>query len=205
MTIVRLSLASLQLRLAVARFGWFKAGALALLVLAGTAWLWGIAYLQKQTDAPLNDLQRARLQLQSQSVLAPGAGRSQLEERLAAFGNVLGDVRSAEQQIQTLFAVAAKTGLTLRQAEYKTALDRSSGVSYLEVRLPVRGSYAAIRSFCEQTLLAIQFASLDEISFKRDTIGSAMLEAKLRFTLYMGDSKPSAPFKPSSADKGVQS
>ena len=36
-------------------------------------------------------------------------------------------------------------------------------------------------------LMAIPFASLDEINFRRDAIGSRTLEAKLRFTLYLND------------------
>ncbi|MGZ3158645.1 MAG: hypothetical protein ACXU7H_06145, partial [Burkholderiaceae bacterium] len=56
---------------------------------------------------------------------------------------------------------------------------------------PVKGQYQAIRKFCEQTLLAIPFASLDEINFKRDEITNSTLEAKLHFTLYLSDASTS--------------
>lgn len=191
MSAARVRLCHLQMLLAMRRFGWLNTAAVAMLMLSACAWWWGVAYLQKQTHAPLDNLKKAQLQLQSQDLDNTGNMRSPLEERLAAFHHVLGDIRYAEQQIKTLFAVAGKSGLVLSQAEYKAVLDRHSGVTHFQVVLPVKGSYHAIRRFCEQTLLAIQFASLDEISFKRDMISNRTLEAKLRFTFYMGDSQPS--------------
>lgn len=189
-------LALLQLRLALARFGWFNMAAIILLLTSLCAWKWGLGYLDGQIHAPLRSLEHAQRQLQANDPEGSHDGRSLLEERLAAFHHVLGDVRYAEQQVKTLFAIADKTGLTLQQAEYKAVFDRNARVTTYQTLLPVKGSYRAIRQFSEQTLLAIQFASLDEVNFKRDAIGSDAIEAKMRFTLYLGDSKPSAPFIP---------
>lgn len=197
-------LLGLQLRLALARFGWINTAASLLLIAALCTWWWGIAYLQAQTNAPLEDLKAAQAQLLSQDHNAAEGAQSPLEQRLAAFHHVLGDIRYAEQQIKTLFAVADKTDLQLSQAEYKATFDRNSGVTTYQVLLPVKGSYEAIRQFCEQTLLSIQFASLDEVSFRRDAISDPTTEAKLRFTLYMGDSQPSTPHALADTVKGRQ-
>lgn len=106
------------------------------------------------------------------------------DARLAAFRDVLGE-RYVEQQVGTLFALAAKNGLTLAQGEYKSATERSGGFATYQVSLPVKGSYAAIWQFANGALAAIPFASLDDISFKRDSIGQNGVEARLRLTLYL--------------------
>jgi hypothetical protein len=182
-----------QLRLTMARFGWINCAACGLLLLAVIAWSWGIAYLQAQTTAPQRSLQQAQQALKESERNEIVTTLSLPEQGLRAYYDVLGDRRYVEQQIKTLFAVAGKTGLSLNQAEYKSAYDKNSRTHTYQVTLPIKGSYESIRKFCEQTLLAIPFASLDELNFKRDAINNATLEAKLRFTFYLaGDARDPA-------------
>ncbi|WP_426193636.1 hypothetical protein [Massilia sp. DWR3-1-1] len=104
---------------------------------------------------------------------------------LAQFQQVLGERRDVEQQVGTLFALAAKSGIVLNQGEYKSASVREGGFGTYQVNLPVRGSYGAIWQFAMAALRAIPFASLDDISFKRDSIGQPGVEARVRLTLYL--------------------
>jgi hypothetical protein len=106
-------------------------------------------------------------------------------ENLALFYETLGERRYAEQQVATLFGLAGKSGLTLSQGEYKAGYDRNSRVYTYQVVLPVKGNYGAVWKFGMQALRAIPFASLDEISFRRDAIGDATVEARVRLTLYL--------------------
>ena len=106
-------------------------------------------------------------------------------ENLTHFYGALGEKRYVEQQVKTLFGIAAETGLLLRQGEYKSGYDRNARLHTYQVTLPVKGSYGAIWQFAMLSLRAIPFASLDDISFKRDTIGEASVEARLRLTLYL--------------------
>jgi hypothetical protein len=106
---------------------------------------------------------------------------------LALFYDTLGERRYTEQQVKTLFALAAKTGLVLSQGEYKSGFEQNGRFHTYQVNLPVKGSYAAIWQFAMLALRAMPFASLDEISFRRDTIGAQAVEARLRLTLYLAD------------------
>jgi hypothetical protein len=108
-------------------------------------------------------------------------------DNLAAFYGALGERHSAEQQVRILFDLASKSGLVLRQGEYKAGFDRNAHVYTYQVNLPVKGTYQAIWQFAMAALRAIPFASLDEISFHRDAIGDATVEARLRLTLYLRD------------------
>lgn len=97
-----------------------------------------------------------------------------------------------EQQVKTLFAVAAKVPLALHRAEYRFGTNQEGGFHTYQITLPVKGTYEEILRFCDLTLLAIPFASLDEISFKRESIAASTLDANLRFTLYLVDAAQDA-------------
>jgi len=176
-----LHMAALMLRV---RLALQRAGALpclaGLLALAGVAgWLWLLpqrAVLQQQLARPLP--------APSAMVVAPPPSANQ---NLADFYAVLGPQRYAEQQVKVLFDLAAKNGLVLNQGEYKTARDAASGVTTYQIILPVKGGYQAIWQFAMQALRAMPFASLDEVAFRRESIGEAAVEARLRLTLYLKD------------------
>jgi hypothetical protein len=108
-------------------------------------------------------------------------------DNLEAFYAALGPRRYAEQQVKTLFTLAGKNGLSLSQGEYKTGYDRNARVTTYQVNLPVKGSYGAIWQFAMGALRDIPFASLDDISFRRESIGDPAVEARLRLTLYLKD------------------
>ncbi len=184
-------MAGLRVQLALARWGLIN-GVTCLLFLAGAmAWCWWLPYARAQLKMQIGTQQQAisqaRLALHPVAGTAPIIALPVAEQHLADFYDALGEQRYSEQQIKTLFALAAKTGIRLTQAEYKSALDKNGRYRTYQIVLPVKGSYAQIRQFCEMTLLAIPFASLDEVSFKRDAIASAMLDAHVRFTLYLND------------------
>lgn len=114
-------------------------------------------------------------------------------DHLATFYDALGDSRHAEQQLKTLFDLAQKNNLSLSTADYRSTPEKNSRVRVLQISLPVKAAYPAIRQFAEQVLLTIPFASLDELRFKRDSIGSPLLEAHLRFSLFLLATPASRP------------
>ena len=174
-------LVMLRLRLALSRTGPVAVGA-SVLCLAGAlalAWLLPERALQSQRGVAALSL-AAMPPAAAAAPLAPGPNAN-----LASFYDTLGERRHAEQQVKTLFALAAKTGLVLSQGEYKSAFEQSGRFHTYQLNLPVKGSYAAIWQFAMLALRAIPFASLDEISFRRDTIGAPAVEARLRLTLYL--------------------
>jgi hypothetical protein len=171
-------------RLALRRLGRpaCAVAALCLLGAAGWGWAW-------QERAALARLEAAAAAVAPAAPLValvapPADGASQ---NLALFYANLGQRRYAEQEVGTLFALAAKSGLALNQGEYKFGYDRASGVHSYQVLLPVKGSYRAIWQFCLQVLRSVPFASLDEINFKRDLIADPAPEARLRLTFYLKD------------------
>ena len=169
----------LRLRLALLAAGPVAiAGAFAcLLGGAVLAWLLPQGRLQAQVHA--HALQAARQPL---AVAAPPPSP---DANLAAFQQALGERRYAEQQVRTLFALAGKAGLTLQQGDYRSGFDSGARVHTYQVTLPVRGSYKSVWRFAMMALAAIPFASLDEVSLRREAVGDPTIDARLRFTLYL--------------------
>jgi hypothetical protein len=190
----------LRLQLALRAHPVVAGGGLIFLCLAaGMAWT---LHTATQLDAEHNALVAARAARQAAGAGAPAAQAAvetpeqpvaQLADPLDAFYAALGPRRYAEQQVRTLFALAAKNGLSLSQGEYKTAYDRNARLTTYQVNLPVKGSYGAIWKFALGTLRTIPFASLDDIGFRRDSIGDPTVEARLRLTLYLKDAPGGAP------------
>jgi hypothetical protein len=183
----RLMLANLWLRACLALSRRSPIGiAAAVAVVAGllaSAWLAGATDLLQREQSLVAHM--AALPRNEPKTAAPSTN-----DNLALFYRSLGDRGHAERQIGTLFALADKAGLVLSKGEYREAFDSSARVYTYQLTLPVKGSYRAIRDFAMQSLRAIPFASLDEISFRREAIGDANVEARLRFTLYLRDRAP---------------
>lgn len=173
----------LQARMVLARLGWvnllaglcFAAGLTACVLL-----LPGLTGQLADRQAELTELQA---KLRREAHQAPAAPL--VQSNLAAFRGTLGDVRQAEQAVRTIFAEADGQLLALDEAEYKLSYERAGGFYAYSLQMPVKGSYLAIRIFCERVLLALPFAALDDIAFKRRTAGETTLDVKLHFTLYL--------------------
>lgn len=179
----------LRWRLLAMRAGPLACGVTLLWIIGVAAWAWVLP--QRARLQQLELAQRAASAppaVAAPAVLAAAAPLPSSAHNLALFYATLGERRYAEQQVKTLFDLAAKTGLSLEQGEYRAGYDKASHVSTYQVVLPVKGSYAAIWRFVLLALENIPFASLDEINFKRENIGETVLEARLRLTFYLKDS-----------------
>lgn len=184
---------ALRLRLLLLRAGPFTLAAIALLVLAAALWATLLVWLVDE-EKTLETLRARSVQVastsgpaQSRAVPVAPAAPAAPADNLDAFYATLGQRRYAEQQVKTLFGLAAKSGLVLSQGEYKSGFDRNARVHTYQVNLPVKGSYAAIWQFAMAALRAIPFAALDDISFRRDSIGDPAVEARVRMTFYLND------------------
>lgn len=174
---------ALRMRLALSAAGPVLCLAIGLMLAAAATLAWLL---------PQGELQAERHQVAMRLASMPPsvalkAAPVTANDNLTLFYGTLGEKRYAEQQVRTLFALADKAGLSLSQGEYKGAFDRNARVHTYQVTLPVKGSYDKVLKFSMMALAGIPFASLDEISFKRETIGEPAVEARLRLTLYLAD------------------
>jgi hypothetical protein len=180
---INFSALALRARLAVMALGPVFCVACLMIVLGAATLAWLL---------PQRALQAERHQLAMRLVTMPATGALKLppesaNQNLELFYATLGEQRYAEQQVKTLFALAGKANLSLSQGEYKSGYDRNGQLHTYQVTLPVKGTYGQVWSFGLMALRSIPYASLDELSFKRENIGDAQVEARLRLTMYLSD------------------
>ena len=180
------TLSSLWLRvvLALRRLNPVLAGAVVLALGAMAAVLWlGMARAELGEDYAAARRQAALPPPAPSAIAAPPSA----DQNLAHFYASLGERSKVERQLKTLFALAGKNGLALRQGEYRSSQDRAGRFLTYQITLPVSGRYGAIWQFAFDALRALPHASLDDVGFRRDAIGSEAVEARLRLTLHLAD------------------
>lgn len=113
--------------------------------------------------------------------------------RLQEFRGMLGSPDHREELVRAMFTTAKRSGLVLAEGEYVGAPDKSGMYDAFEVSQPVHGTYAQVRAYCEQTLVAVPFAALNSLQFKRDGVGTEAGEARLRWTYFLRPLEAAAP------------
>lgn len=168
----------LRLRLRAARMGALACAALALLTAGLLAWTWVVSQQRAlaRAEAELIVPERPRAVAAAPAPSAP---------TIDAFYAGLGERRHVERELDTLFRLAERHGVEWSRGDYKESYDAAAGVYVYRLDLPVKGTDGAIWRFCTAAMLGMPYASLDEISFRRETIGDEAVEARVRLTLYL--------------------
>lgn len=110
---------------------------------------------------------------------------------LNTFYDFLPDEKEALSQLGVLLYTANSNDLLPEKATYKNDQHQQAAFSRYQVNLPMRGTYADIRTFINQALNALPSLALNEISLIRQDTGTDVVEANLRFTLFMRKGNPS--------------
>jgi hypothetical protein len=172
----------LRVRLALGRVGTgaLIAGAL----LSGAAALWAVVLpgLSVRVEEQSREVALARAAPLPKPVVSAPALASQ---RLDAFYAALGDGSHTEQIVSGLFDAASATGVVLDRAEYKPAHDAAGRFDTYTVIMPLKGDYSSVRRFSEKVLVALPYAALDDMRFKRNSASDPAVEANLRFTAFL--------------------
>lgn len=165
---------ALQWQLAWRRLGVIPALAIACAFAACLAWAWYLSIAPR--PAAIGPTEAA----------APAARpKPRKDSGLAEFQALLGPRGQTDAQVKLLFDLAKRHKLVLAKGQYQSAQDGSGLYTTYRIVLPVSGKYQDVWAFAEQALIALPYAALDDISFKRDDVADAQTETQLRFTLYL--------------------
>lgn len=96
--------------------------------------------------------------------------------------------RSAEL-LQTLFDVAAQTGIKLDEGDYRLRATRDPQVMQLSVSMPLRADYQHIQGFLASALYQLPNLGLESLQLQREKPETADLDAKLQLVLYFSARK----------------
>ncbi len=142
----------------------------------------GVRPLEAQGERLDRSIQRSGAQLRSADpnlirTASPSA-------KLAAFYQFFRREEAITDWLAKLYALAEKTGVTLRTAEYQLVKGPGKLDRY-EIALPLSGDYAQIRAFLEKALLEVPVLSLDEIRFRRKRSDDLSVETDVRLALHV--------------------
>lgn len=158
--------------------------ALFLFALCIVADFWVIEPLQVQ----ITGLQHEAENLRTQSKIKLDSEQKTLNpaQQLAEFYRFFPKQDTVPDCMAKLYNAAAQQNLVLEQGEYQLEQDRDSKLVRYEIVLPVKGGYVQIRKFIAQAMADVPTLSLNGITFGRQKVDDAKVDAQIRFTLYLG-------------------
>jgi hypothetical protein len=171
---------------ALIRLRWPGLGGLALLLFAAGAA--GIVIHSGRQRVQELDAEVASLVSrlgQRGSLNAAPSGRGQLSNFYAFFPLI----ENVPELLGRIHRAALDNQLLLRKGEYKLSREADFRLARYEITLPVNGDYTSVRSFVNEVLQALPSAALDELALKRESADQPELEARVRFSLFLGEER----------------
>lgn len=125
------------------------------------------------------------------------------QQQLALFEQRFAGERAIAPTVARLQAAAQRRGFMLDQAEFKFASEPAEPLARYSILLPIKADYRALRRFSHDALREMPGLALDEVSLRRSDPKSPLLDAQLRFVLFL--TKPTASPSASAAVVGSAS
>jgi len=174
---MRLALDSL-----VENLGWPGKTAVALIAATAVFHQLALKPLDAQDESLARSIERAARRVQ---LADPGLVRTATpSSKLAAFYRFFEREETTTDWLAKLYAIAEKSGVNLRLAEYQLVKGPGKLDRY-EIALPLSGDYPHTRAFLENALIEIPVLSLDQVSFHRKRPDDPGVETEVRLTLHL--------------------
>jgi hypothetical protein len=184
------------------RRGWAWAVALVLLAAAGASHWLVLQPLRAALAATQAEIARER---SAQGIRRAPVEPSPQARDLAALQALLRASPEPAELVQTMASLAQAEQITWQQGDYQQQPHAATRLVQVQVTQPVRASYPQLRRYVEAVLRAVPNASLDQVTARRENVGQAQLEARLRWTLWLQKDSPdplaAKPADTASADK----
>ena len=166
--------------------GWMGVVGLSLLVFSATFYLTAVMPDREH----ITELQEksASLRQRAQTALAQGGIRTtdNAQSQLETFYRFFPASENRNADLARIYKAAAHQSLILETGEYRYVSDTNNKLSRYQITLPIKGSYMQIRNFVNEVLTKVPSASVEDISFKRENIGSPTLDARIKLVIFFG-------------------
>jgi hypothetical protein len=131
------------------------------------------------------------------------AADSTPQQQLALFEQRFAGEQAITPTVARLQAAAQQRGFMLDQAEFKLSSETAEPLARYSILLPIKADYRALRRFSHDALREMPALALDEVNLRRSDPNSPLLDAQLRFVLFL--TKPTASPPASAAVVGSAS
>jgi heme exporter protein D len=169
-----------HLRYRLQRHGWLAAAGLLVSVLAlllHMFWVEGLYQRNAELQDSLRDQQRTRLQKQP-------AGEDKAQAQAALFAS-LPDATQAVDAVAVLNRAAVRNKVALSTAEYRITQSAAGPLLRYQISVPLRSDYVHLRAWLAEVLNTLPSAALDDLNLRRDDVGQELLDARVRFTVFL--------------------
>ncbi len=113
------------------------------------------------------------------------AADSTPQQQLVLFEQRFAGERTIAPSVARLQAAAQRRGFVLDQAEFKLSSETAEPLARYSILLPIKADYRALRRFSHDALREMPGLALDEVSLRRSDPKSPLLDAQLRFVLFL--------------------
>lgn len=159
-----------------------------LLILAAVLWGGWVMSEEREVLRQSRMLQSLRAQEADKKAL-PGQSSLGREEQLQIFYQTFPLPQDVPRLLRKIYAAAGAHELELETGEYARLQSGSERLVRYRVSLPIKGSFQQVFQFMDKVLRDNSTIALENVTFKRDKVDDAVVEAKLVFLLLV-DSQP---------------
>jgi len=180
-----MSAAVLAARHFLRRAGW--PGMLGLAILLGSPIFYATTVLPMQEQLATLKVEQVQLRRdiaknQHREAKPAPTGEMQLKEFYGQFPSL----NRSEEWLVKIYAAAERQHIVLESGAYKLTGAEAGNIQRYQITLPLKGSHVQIRRFLSDLLTEVPTLSLDDISFKRETIDLSTVNAVIKLTLFLG-------------------
>lgn len=162
------------------RHGW--PAVLGLVLMAS---VWPVAHFgADRTRVETRDMQRAQIAERERRARQPDPQVDQVT-RQAAFEAGLPQAAGALQAVRHIHRSASEHGVVLSTGEYRLVDEPGGRLQRYQITLPADGTYPDLRAWMADVLNELPTMALDELSFKRNTVGESQVQARVRWSFYL--------------------
>ena len=107
---------------------------------------------------------------------------------MAAFFQALPRKTQAAKMARRLNEIAEDTGIWIDQIDYRPVPDNDGNLVLYQITLPTKGAYPDLRQFLARAIRDIPGLAVEGVTFQRQRVAEAELDAQFKLTLYMSAS-----------------
>lgn len=111
------------------------------------------------------------------------------DQALPAFYAFFPKLDSSPSWIGELVQVAKERGVEITGSDYRMVRETDLRLARYEMMLPIRGNYSQLRGFIADALRVVPAMALVDVAIRREAAESEVLEANVKFNLYLSEGK----------------
>jgi hypothetical protein len=121
--------------------------------------------------------------------LAAGGGSIQKAPELTDFYAFFPHIDSSPFWIGEMVRVAAQHDIEISGSDYRMIREKGWPLARYEMSVPIHGGYPRVRAFIADSLRSVPAMALVDVVIKREGVEVELLEASLKFNLYLNEGK----------------